>query len=215
MTEVFVFAAPGRDDAHALSQASLRASDIGDAFTVLMHPPELKPEEHWRAVHERAAKAKSEFVLVLEDDVLVNAHILHNIETWRWKHDERVFGAGWLYNAGGYSQKDCWYSGDWEWHGTCGVLFKTARLPFLIEHAWPRIVDGKPWDCSLAWACHLEGRRIRVHAPSLVEHLWGLPSKIGTVSGSRRNSGGTFKQDWRRPERNENGVVDQYGRKVV
>ena len=216
MTEVFVFAARERADAHALSFGSLRSSDIGEKFTVLRQPEELKPEEHWRAVHERAAKATSEFVLVLEDDVLVNTHILHNIATWRYKHDARVFGAGWVYSPGGYSQKDCWYSGDWEWHGTCGVLYKTERLPFLIERAWPRIMGGRPWDCAMAWACHLDGKRIRVHFPSLVEHLYELPSKVGTVSGARRHSGGTFRQDWRRSELGDpHGTVDQFGRKVV
>lgn len=215
MTEVYVFAAPGRPLAHELSFASLRASDIGEAFTVLENPPGLKPAEHWRAVHERAAKASSELVLVLEDDVLVNTHILHNVATWRYPHD-RNFGAGWLYSPGGYAQKDVWYTGDWEWHGTCGVLYRTERLPFLIEHAWKRIQAGRPWDCAMAHACHLEGKKIRVHYPALVEHLHELPSAIGNPAGGRRHSGGTYKQDWRRSELGHpHGVVDQFGRKVV
>lgn len=214
--EVVVFAAPGRDEAHALSYASLRASDIGESFIISEHPPGISAREHWQATHELAARATSEFVLVLEDDVLVNTHILHNIATWRYKHDLKTFSAGWLYAPGGYSRRDTWYAGSWDWYGTCGVLYRTSYLPFLIDAAWTRMREMKqPWDLSIAWACHLEGRRIRVHHPALVEHLNELPSKMGNPVGGRRDSGGTFSQSWRRPERHEHGVVDQWGRKTI
>lgn len=214
--EVFVFAAPGRDDAHALSYASLRASDIGENFTVSEHPPGISAREHWRATHLLAAQAQTEFVLVLEDDVLVNSHILWNIATWRHKHDEKAFSAGWLYAPGGYSRRDTWYAGSWDWYGTCGVLYRTRLLPALIDAAWERM--GKlqqPWDLSIAWACHMEGRRIRVHHPALVEHLNELPSKLGNATGGRRDSGGAFSQTWRRPDKHEHGILDQWGRVTV
>jgi len=215
-TEVIVFAAPGRSEAHALSYASIRASDIGENFTISEHPPGITAAEHWKATHELAAQAKGEFVVVLEDDVLVNQHFLYNIETWRYPHDEKTFGAGWLYTPGGYGRRDTWYSGTWEWYGTCGVLYKTSRLPFLIEKAWDRMQTfGRPWDLAIAWACHLDGRRLRVPHPALVEHLNELPSKLGNATGGLRNSGGTFSKDWKRPEKHPHGILDQWGRKTV
>lgn len=215
-TEVVVFAAPGRDEAHALSYASLRASDIGEDFQVSEHPPGIGAQEHWLRTHELAARAKSEFVIVLEDDVLVNAHILHNVDSWRYKH-QQTFGAGWLYAPGGYSRRDTWYSGSWDWYGTCGVLYETKRLPFLIETAWARMTGPlkQPWDLAISWACHLDGRRIRVHHPALVEHLNELPSKLGNPTGGRRDSGGTFHSTWQRPDRHEHGVIDQWGRNTI
>jgi hypothetical protein len=215
-SEVVVFAAPGRDAAHALSCASLGASDIGDRFTVCEHPPGISAAEHWKATHERAAEAASEFVVVLEDDVLVNRHILYNIDTWRYKHDKETFGAGWLYTPGGYGRRDTWYTGTWEWYGTCGVLYKTSRLPFLIEKAWARMQEfGTPWDLAISWASHLDGRRLRVHHPALVEHLNDLPSKLGNAPGGLRDSGGTFSQDWMRPDKHQHGIYDQWGRRTV
>jgi len=215
-TEVFVFAAPGRDEAHALSYASLRASDIGESFTVSEHPPGIPAVEHWLATHRLAAQAKSEWVLVLEDDVLVNEHILYNIDTWRYKHDAKAFAAGWLYAPGGYSRRDTWYSGTWDWYGTCGVLYRTRLLPGLLAHASERMrAQTLPWDLAISWACHLDGKRIRVHHPALVEHLNDLPSKLGNPTGGRRDSGGTFSKDWQRPAKHEHGVFDQWGRKTV
>jgi hypothetical protein len=215
VTEVVVFAAPGRDEAHALCYTSIRRSDIGENFTMSEHPPGISAAEHWRRTHELAARAKSRFVVVLEDDVLVNEHILHNVETWRYKHDPN-FGAGWLYTPGGYGRRDTWYQGTWEWYGTCGVLYQTSRLPFLIEKAWERMEKrGLPWDLAISWACHLDGKRLRVHHPALVEHLNELPSKLGNASGGLRDSGGTFARDWMRPEKHQHGVIDQWGRRTV
>jgi hypothetical protein len=214
--QVVVLAAPGRDEAHALCYDSIRKSDIGDEFVISENLPGMAPAEHWKLTHDLAAEAKSRFVLVLEDDVLVNQHILYNLDTWRYKHDERSFGAGMVYAPGGYARRDTWYSGTWDWYGTCGVLYPTARLPGLIERAWARMQkEGMPWDLAITWASHLDGRRIRVHHPALVEHLNDLPSKLGNAKGGMRDSGGTFSQSWMRPDKHEHGIFDQWGRKTV
>jgi hypothetical protein len=208
---VIVMAAPDRP-AHASCFASIAESDIGPGgYTVSMHPQELSKNDHWRATHELAAKATTELVLVLEDDVLVNRHILHNVQTWRWPLS-RNFGAGWLYNAGGYSTKDVWYEGPWEWACTQAVLYRTEALPRLIEFAWKRMVK-QPWDCAMAWAAHQEGRKIRVHYPSLVEHLNHFPSAYGSDRGSMlRTSRGTFDAKWRRPVGHDHHRIDKFGR---
>jgi hypothetical protein len=218
VTEVVVLAAPGRDAAHARCFPSIEASDIGKSYLVSMHPEGRTPNEHWRATHEIAARAKSEFVLVLEDDVLVNRHILANIESWRWKHSGE-FGAGWVYNPGGYStNKDTWYRGAKPWAMTPGVLYRTATLPKLIDIAWAKmsqVKDPLPWDSAIAFAAESGGMRIRVHFPSLVEHMNDVPSKVGNSSkSSMRTSRGTFRSDWLRPIDDTNGIFDRFGRRV-
>jgi len=216
MIDVVVFASPGRDDAHARCWPSIRASDIGERFTVSMHPEGMDKNEHWRKTHELAAEASSEFVLVLEDDVLVNRHILENIESWRWKHN-KDFGAGWIYNAGGYSSKDTWYRGVRPWAMTPGVVYRTADLPRLIELAWKEMTKASPipWDCAIASAAEHGGKRIRVHFPSLVEHMNDVKRVLGNPSMSPlRTSRGTFKVNWRRPSDDSNGLVDRFGRPV-
>lgn len=215
MISVFVFAAPERPEAHAQCFASIEASDIGRNYTVCMHPPGITAWEHWKQTHERAAACGTELALVLEDDCLVNRHILHNAQTWRYPYD-RSYSAGWLYNPGGYAQRDVWRSGPWNWYGTVAVLYRTDRLLELIETAWAARERWGAWDEALAWACHQHGRKIRVHFPSLAEHLDSAPSKVGNRQGSPlRTSRGTFSLEWRRPERHEHGIVDQWGRRVV
>ncbi len=215
MIEVVVFAAPGRDEAHAKTFASIEASDIGRNYVVSMHPEGLPPNEHWRQTHDLAARAESEFVLVLEDDVLVNRFILENIESWRWKHNDD-FGGGWVYWPGGYARTDTWHTGHRPWAMTPGVVYRTAMLPKLIEMSM-EFMEGKkklPWDCAIALACET-GKRIRVHHPSLVEHLNDLPSKLGNSSRSpMRTSRGTFDANWRRPKGDKNGYFDQHGRAI-
>lgn len=214
MTEVIVFAAPNRA-AHEKCFASIEASDIGKNYVVSMHPEGVSRNDHWLATHQLACRASSEFVVVLEDDVLVNRYILENVDSWRWK-EHKDFGAGWIYNAGGYSDRDTWYRGPQAWAMTPGVVYRTSELPKLIQIAWLKMHDHNPmpWDCAIAYAAHGGGKRIRVHYPSLVEHQNEFPSVLGNPSKSvLRTSRGTFRQDFRRPAGHEHGYFDQYGRR--
>ncbi len=230
--EVIIFACRGRDAAHERLFASLEASDIGKNYTVMMHPEGMHRNEHWRLTHEHAANAKGEFVIVLEDDVIVNRHILKNVETWGWK-EHKDFGAGWIYNPGGYSNRDTWYKGPRAWAMTPGVVYRTKDLPRIIEVAWQQMstvspaqaarpgvpaipASAMPWDCAVAYAAHDGGKRIRVHYPSLVEHPNDLPSALGNPSESMlRTSRGTFDPDWERPRGHEHGYIDRFGRRQV
>ena len=212
MIDVVIFASPGRDEAHRRMFGSVEASDIGKRYTVSMHPEGKTAFEHWRDTHLLASRSKEEFVLVLEDDVLVNRFIVSNLETWHWKW-HKDFGGGWAYNPGAYSQKDVWYRGAKPWAMTPGVLYRTRDLPGLIDIAWRKMTEGLVWDCSMAWACESNGKRIRVHYPSLVEHLNDLPSKLGNPNKTAiRTSRGTFDVGWRRPKDDPHAHVDQYGR---
>jgi hypothetical protein len=208
---VFVLAAPARAS-HRPCFESLEMSDIGDRYVVSMHPYGVHKNDHWRATHELAAKASTELVLVLEDDVLVNRNIVENIRTWRWPLSS-AYGAGWLYNPGCYSTMDVWYRGPWEWAMTQAVLYRTEDLPKLIDYAWQRMQEGMPWDCAMAWAAHQDGRKIRVHYPSLAEHMNEHPSVVGNTAGSvLRTSRGTFEPEWLRPVGHEHHRVDRFGR---
>jgi hypothetical protein len=203
-------AAPDRAS-HEACFASLDASDM--PYGVSYHPAGVTLNEHWKETHELAARAGSDLVLVLEDDCLVNRHILWNIRTWLWtKH--RNFSAGWVYNPGHHASFDSWYDGPPKWFGTVGVVYPTKLLPRLIELAWKEIVKGQARDTAMAEAACKLGR-IRIHYPSLVEHMDQFDSLVGNPrSQSMRTSRGSFDAGWKRPERHEHGVVDDYGRVV-
>lgn len=137
-------------------------------------------------------QAPTPLVLVLEDDCLVAPNLLHSILSWRWPwHPE--FGAGFLYNPGGYASTDCWYEGRPGWYGTVAVLFRTADLPSYVESSLKHF--PRPWDVALTRSLHRLGRRIRVHYPALVEHPDDVPSAVGNRQGSTpmRTSNGTYQ----------------------
>lgn len=197
-----MLAAPGRDKAHELCFGSIESSDIGPDYTVCCNPPGVARREHWRATHELAAQANSDLVLVLEDDCLVNKHILYNCRTWKWPRD-RLYAAGWLYSPGGlFGGRDVWYTKDTEWYGTVGVLYKRSELPRLIDRAMRYMQDQgtNAWDLAMARAILCGGRRLRVHGPPLVEHLYKCPSALSHKHnywfGSTR---GQFRARWKRP----------------
>jgi hypothetical protein len=199
---VFVLAAPGRDEAHARCFESIEASDIGQGYVVCQNPADVPRREHWRRTHELASEADTDLVLILEDDCLVNRHILANCQSWKWPRDP-LYAAGWLYSPGGlFGGKDAWYTQDREWYGTVGVLYKRAVLPVLIERAmaWMAHCDSDSWDVAVSHAILAGGYRLRVHGPCLVEHQLHVPSVLqhshnfwfGTTRGH-------FKPDWQRP----------------
>jgi hypothetical protein len=205
--EVIVFAAPGRDEAHRRCYASIEASDIGKDYVVRENPPNVVPREHWRQTHRRAACAKSEFALVLEDDCLVNKHILHNCRTWPATRDGH-FTAGWLYSPGGlFSGKDEWYNKGMEWHGTVAVLYRTEKLGALVEAAWNWMIenDSAAWDIAISRAILVAGLGLRVHGPCLAEHMIDVPSAVGNADSPNaeynyffRTTRGYFDGEWKR-----------------
>jgi hypothetical protein len=202
---VFVFASPGRDLAHRRCFESLAASDVGQDYTVCMHPSGRTPREHWLETHELAARCGKDWAIVLEDDCLVGEHLLHNCRTWCMPR-HRDFGAGWLYNAGGYLGVPTrrWYSGPWEWFGTVAVLYQVSAMQSLVDRAWQRMIEApsSPWDFAISWAVHANSKKIAVQYPSLVEHQEDVPSVVGNVHGGHvRTSRGTFRADWRRDAR--------------
>lgn len=208
--EVYVLAAPGRDEAHEQCYRSIEASDIGTEYVVCENPPGLPKRQHWRNTLLRAAEAKTQLVLVLEDDALVNKHIAYNALSWKWPHEPK-FGAGWLYSPGGYcGGKDCWYfRRNRDWYGTIAVLYPPRLIPSIVESAWAWMEErgNDAWDLAVAYAVmHGIGKDIRQHGPSLAEHLFRAPSSVGhRHNWSFHTSRGTFRPEWRRPVRDPNG----------
>jgi len=191
------------------TRRSLEASDIGDRYEVAPQRPELTPREHFLEVLDRGARAATPWVMRLEDDVLVNKSILHNLELWPAKTDPR-FGIGWLFDAGGTTRTthDRMYGrpGSDRWHrGTLhccqGVLMRTADVPELRAHCAQWFEDHAgtlSQDLALSAAVTAMGQHICVHGPPLVEHLANYPSTLGNPRMRWHTTEGAFKLDWRR-----------------
>lgn len=96
--EVIVQTCPERREVIGPTLESLKASDVGDNYVLMEHPAGMPRCVFYGTVLARMAKAATEYVFRLEDDVLVNRYLLHNTRTWpALKHP--LFGAGWLYRS--------------------------------------------------------------------------------------------------------------------
>lgn len=216
---VHVLAARHRPTAHARLRASLAASDAAAAPTTWhVHPEGLDVREHLIRCYERiAADPGGELVLVLEDDAVVGRHIAHNIQTWSepWQPS---FAAGWVYNPGGYAQRDCWFADGNQWYGTVAVVYRARTLRGLADELRlrsqqpPRL--GQCFDNELSCAVLHALGSIRVAYPSLVEHYDDLPSAAGNdraLGHPSRTSGGTFDMEYRRSP-DQHSLFDEWGR---
>jgi len=199
----------GREIALGRTCAELEASDVGSAYTVFDHPPGKTVVEHCLGVLDALSKAGTEYAIRLEDDVLVNANILHNLRTWP-ALGEPDFGAGWLYvprcllldlARTGYGRKtrSAHRITDPRLGGSLGVLFRTGDLPAVIEQM--RSHAGLVQDWSMSRAVFELGKRVYYAKPSLLEHNVDVPSSLEHSAkhhGIYHTSGGYFQRAWKR-----------------
>lgn len=211
-----VLAAAHRPEAHERLRASLAASDAAAVPTTWhYHPEGLTVREHLLASYDRIGAAPGgDLVLVLEDDAVVGQHLAHNVQTWSepWQPS---FAAGWVYNPGGYAQRDCWFADGNQWYGTVAVVYRARTVAPLAEELRRRKPGkGQCFDNELSLALLAGFGAIRVAYPSLVEHPDDLPSAVGNnraLGHVSRNSGGTFRADYRRRP-DEHALFDEWGR---
>lgn len=177
MITTFVQSMPDRPK-WALTKKSIEASDIGIDYRRSVQPVNLTARQHFVQLLHWMADAKTPYVLRLEDDALVNRHILANLAAWPDRHDPR-FGAGWL-----FCPLDRPYGGLWdrsELHGSVGVLLPTADIPHLIPRVerWFETHERKlSQDIALSRAVWLSGKRLFLHRPALVDHQTGGKSTV-------------------------------------
>lgn len=194
---VVVQAVPDRGEAWERCRRSIEASDI-EHFLVLSQPPNLTIGQHFLSVLRHALESPNEFTLRLEDDAIVNQHVIHNLRTWLDIHRDD-FGAGWAFspvtNTGRWMRREI--------HGSVGVLLKKKVLPQIIERCERELLeqpDRTDQDLMLSRAVRDSGLFVYLHYPSLVEHPIDVPSTLGhRHTAAAGTSSGRFKHSWRRP----------------
>ena len=204
--EFFVQSVPGRE-AWPVTEKCLAESDVGDYVRVLQADGGTARETFVSTMLAMAA-SDAEWVVRLEDDLAgVNRFLLYNVQTWPAKLDKH-FGAGWLFAPGGGNlsrSHDLPVSVRWVEdviHGALGVLF---RKTFVMEVLWECLewFEANPGrggdDLAIGNAVRRLGKRIAIHAPSLLEHNTGPSASGHTTHPLHDTSNGWFDREWRRP----------------
>lgn len=196
MISVVVQAVPDRGEAWERCRSSLEASDI-EHFWALEQPPERTIGQHFIRILKWALDSSNEFTLRLEDDAIVNQHIIHNLSTWP-EIKNADFGAGWAFSP--VTNRGKWQKR--ELHGSVGVLLKRSVLPRIIERCEVELnkqPDRTDQDLMLSRAIFDSGLRIYIHYPCLVEHPIDVPSTLGHKhTRAAGTTSGKFKSSWRR-----------------
>ena len=200
---VWVQTTPRRDARPTLD--SIEASDIGRGY-VQVHDKPLRtfPDEYpalqqwWSETTLEMATAAyaagKPWILRLEDDIIINRHILHNLSMWSALRDP-LFGLGtlfcpdyWLRCPQDFEQSSTtkeWYRKSKDVEGAQAQVYRVEtiqRLIPLVQSAREARGLGKPhhpptFDWGLSRAAHIHGcqtpprgtpLKVFVHRPSLV-----------------------------------------------
>jgi hypothetical protein len=197
------------------ARQSIEASDIGKNYEWIENPPGMRPKDFFIELLKHCATLDAEWIVRLEDDCLVNRHLIHNVTHWE-ALAEPDFGVGWLFVPKGHSrtadsaptQHDRMHRNHKSLrahrgvlHGSIGVVIRRTDIPWIIEAvtAWnKRNGDPAGFDISLSDAIDQRpGKTLYLHQPPLVEHQFG-PSSLGHLEAERVSTGGKFSEDFRR-----------------
>jgi hypothetical protein len=221
---VFVQTCPARRVGARETLESVRASDIGEDFSVLEHPSDQTKCQFFESVLRQMSAADAPYVMRLEDDVIVNRHILHNFLTWPALKNP-LFGAGWLYvseaafratrtHRMGYRNTEVMYGSLCvgmprehvaaavqlleEWQKLFGCALDTCNCGKRNDR--PRMSKTYGQDCALSRAVWKLGKRVFFHDPVLAENRL-IQSTHGlktTGHPSHWRAGKLFQVQWRR-----------------
>jgi len=225
---VFVQTCPQRSSGVEETLKSVRESDIRDGFEVHTHPRGVPKCQFFAELLEKMAACDAQYVIRLEDDVLVNRHLVHNFLTWPALRDP-LFGAGWLYVSQAalsdtmhtassglehYRNSEVMYGSLCvaaprevataalklvrEWAATFGCALDTCDCP--RKNKRPRSSKTYGQDAALSRAVWKLGKRVFFHRPVLAENRM-LPSTHGLkMQGNPAHwrAGRLFDANWRR-----------------
>jgi hypothetical protein len=136
---------------------------------------------------QRAIDSGKKWILRLEDDVLVNRYLLHNVCSWRSPHVEPKFGLGFLSVPGlvltdrariAYGEKLRTPFRNWpEMHFGGGMLIRAEVLKPVLDQYEACLSLGKSLrnSCCLSKVLYAKGLRSYFHLPSIVRINLALP----------------------------------------
>jgi hypothetical protein len=164
----------------------LEATDWPATWPILVSRDEAAEgsKQHRQQMNARnalytALDLRTDFILFLEDDVMFNAHMCHNLSHWRPVRD-RLVGMASLYNPTIHererSPSEHWFRADaGAVYGSQAYLFSFDAASYIADH-WHE-VEGMQ-DIKMSRLAERGGWPIYYYTPSLVQHVgrdstWG------------------------------------------
>lgn len=155
--------------------ASLDRSDIESFEVRRCDASGLAAVEQWCLEQLDELTQQHEWVLRLEDDIVVSPHLCHNLQSWPARRCP-YFGVG-------LGFRFSWHIDEWNsWHtdAQTGSMWANdqvagAQVLLVRSEMWPRIrqylprMAGSMMDLGLTAAVRLAGLRTYVHRPSLAQ----------------------------------------------
>lgn len=214
---VVVQTIPGREHLLARLRENLDRSDASGSYHVLygdcggvVDDPSAVSRlrgfgEHLPALLRWLGEQPTEYAIHLEDDAIVNEHLLHNVRSWpAVRRDD--FGAGWLLNT--WEQRRDEQTMDWNgiayrcgdvWCSV-GLLLRTDQCEEWAERFERLCSSGKGFDVYMSRAVRGARKLNYLHDPPIVEHDLGCGSsqRHDFLKPRTHDSGGTFSATWKR-----------------
>jgi hypothetical protein len=173
---------PQRDALRRKTLENLAGTDWGNLPVKLFREStRLSIDEKTRKALAYGLSTRADYILFIEDDIIFNRHIKHNLHSWAPLWNGEVTLAS-LYNSDmvvravdGHNNCQAVHADDFV--GTQAVLLSRATARFILDH-WDE-ETGFP-DVKFSRLAQRLRRPILVHMPSLVQHVgrqsaWGGP----------------------------------------
>jgi len=183
--EALLITTPERRQIRQDTVADLANTDWGDLPLAVLEDPDTNADRRGRIVQQglraltRFLSGTADYLLLLEDDLLFNRHLRHNLEHWRLLRTRRLTLAG-LYNPGLHELAfdlpgHAIVADPFAAYGSQALLMSRAAAEHAVQH-WTR--HGSPLDHRLLRSAAELDCPLYYHSPSLVQHriarsTWG------------------------------------------
>lgn len=210
----WVHTCDGRQAQLERTLASLDASDLAGKYELLTCPTgnNVACNQWWcdtlvRLATEPVNGVVPLILVRLEDDIVVNEHIDHNVRAWS-AYREDDFGMGLLFN---WDNQWPPHSKNWTKRGNLrrkdqnlccaqGQVFLSSHVPALVrkipDSARSGVKDELIFDWVATRACRFAGRYVYSHLPSLVNCHEGCRTSARGALHQGHFSKRTFQRRW-------------------
>ena len=197
MIEMYILTCPARKESLALTLAALKETDWGEEPTIMLDrieggSPTQQMINNSMRLLERGRDGSAEYILFIEDDVIFNRHLRHNLENW-FPLKYGVCLVGTLYEGANLPATCRNFR---EVHpgaigGSQAIVIKRDWIPSILAQ-WNKYPNFTLQDLRIYRSLLGTQQKLFCHSPNLVQHR----PEVSTWGGGKHTSP-TFDLNWR------------------